>query len=268
MNNSGNWEDSYRSISPAYMMELIERLQVALTDRYPSPDDLRFYLEKWHESYDNFGDEQNFYFTNDRQGNVDLKRTLHEMPPDLVVRIAIDLGVDTPGLIPSVPTFRNVLKEQNPNAQAQFERAVKNVVEQPDEAVASAYSTLESVLKTIGEDESLEIGGSLRTTVGKKLISAVLSKLNLSGNKGAQKEINQICTGLISACNAIVELRNDKTSAHGSTPDAYVIDDPLWAELVVNSTATIGLFLWEFYQRTKAPQMNSPENTPEDEIPF
>lgn len=267
MNIGGQWEDAYRSISPAYMMELVGRLQTALENGYPDPDDLHLYLDKWHEDYDGFGDEQNFRYVYDKQADVDLKRTLHEMPPELVVRIAIDLGVDTPGFIPSMPSFRNVLKEQNPNAQAQFERAVRNVMEQPDLAVSSAYSTLESVLKTIGKDESLGIEEDLRKTVGKKLISAVIPKLGLRTGKEVPTEINQMCNGLISACIAITDLRNDKSDAHGSAPNDYVIDDPLWAELVVNATATVGLFLWEFYQRTRSPQRIITTHG-DDEIPF
>lgn len=41
---------------------------------------------------------------------IDLKKTLHQIDGETLLKIAIDLGLDTPDFIPSIPMFKNELK--------------------------------------------------------------------------------------------------------------------------------------------------------------
>lgn len=265
-NASSDAEMSYDKISPKYMMGLVQRVEGTLREAYPSLEDIQYYLEKWYE-----GDMNYENFTFHMMGNeLDLPRTLHDMPNDLLIRIAIDLGLDTPGMLPSIPVFVNTLKNQNSNAQANFERAVRNVREHPDDAVALASSTLEGLLKTIGGDKNLGIAEVASKQIGRKLVVSVMGALGLVSGGERPREINQIAKSLQGTCDAVIELRSNNSSAHGHQPDEYVIDDPLWAELVVNATATVGLFLWEYYERRR---ITEPSNTDENanwdsDIPF
>lgn len=51
----------------------------------------------------------------------------------------------------------------------------------------------------------------------------------------------------------------DKSMAHGKAPDGYVVNNPLWAETVVNCTATLEIFLWRLFER---PQIQHVEPKP------
>jgi len=53
------------------------------------------------------------------------------------------------------------------------------------------------------------------------------------------------------------------TNVHGKTTEDYIISDPLYAYLVVNSVTTIGLFLKSYY--IKKFSKEEPEL---DELPF
>ena len=61
------------------------------------------------------------------------------------------------------------------------------------------------------------------------------------------------------------------SSAHGKLQSEYIVDDPLWAGLVVNTSATLGLFLWEYYEKKYRPALEKGTEdepiSPED-IPF
>lgn len=260
--------DQYASISPKYTMGLVDRVSKQLADDFEAAEDIDFYLQKWLEPMDQW--TYNFEILRDIDGNVDVRRTLHGMPPDVLIRVAIDLGVETPGMLPSIPTFRNTLRDQNPNAQENFERAIRNVDAHPDDAVSLANSTLESVLKTIVADGGLGLTSEdVSKDVGKVLAKKVIPALGIASDKNAPAEVNRLASSLLSIAFAVSDLRNDKSSAHGNAPEDYVIDDPLWAELVVNATATVGLFLWEFYSRTKRKHEDSNARPFDmDDIPF
>ncbi len=69
------------------------------------------------------------------------------MDGETLIKIAIDLGVDTPDLIPSIPFFRNEIKAEYPTASQAFEKAYKEIEENPDIAIGLVNSALESIIK-------------------------------------------------------------------------------------------------------------------------
>src|SRR5690606_30651024 len=97
-------------ISPKYLMKLIADIEAALWDLFPSSKykNVRFYIEKWHKSelYNRDNDYwENFAIHIDNNNNIDLTRTLNGIDGETLLKIAIDLGVETPDFIPSIPTF-------------------------------------------------------------------------------------------------------------------------------------------------------------------
>ena len=84
---------------------------------------------------------------------IDLKKTLHQIDGETLLKIAIDLGLDTPDFIPSIPMFKNELKSSFETAAQTFEKAYCNVEKDPSLAIGLANSALESIIKAILKDK-------------------------------------------------------------------------------------------------------------------
>lgn len=264
-------------------MELVPKIEEVLWNMFDSSryQNVRRYIEKWHEEYEgynNWGENENFriYFKNEAATEIDLGETLHKMPKDVLIKIAIDLGVDTPGFLPAIPTFKNVLKDYNQSAYQNFERAVKNVYENPDQAVALATSALDGIIKSILKHEALATKAeTIKNKALPKQVAAIIKEFGFDDKNTAPQEIITLASQLRSIGTVVDDLRSDKSMAHGKTDDDYVIDDPLWASFVVNTCATLGLFLAEYFDKKYKPALkdkkakdvgDEPINL--DDIPF
>ena len=240
------------NISPKYQMRIVQN--DALFELYRGYDDVLSYLEKWHEVYDDFGHENfQIFFKDEEQKKIDTKRTLHNIDGDTLLKIAIDLGVETPDFIPSIPQFKNELKSSFETASQTFEKAYKNVETDPGLAIGLANSALESIIKEILHDERVEIQYEERDTLTKlsqKICKAFKQKVDPS----EPVEVKTITSSLINICSAIETLRSSKTMFHGKTDDSNVISKPLYAYMIVNSMTTVGLFFLQFYL-TEYPKM-------------
>ena len=130
------------------MQRLKEQVENALWNLFTKSKyrQVEEYIGRWYES-DDFNYE-NFSICR-KDNHIDLGRTLACMPNDILIKVAADIGVETPGLLPCIPVMKNVLNQNNTNAYANFERAVKSVYDHPDQSVALAASTLEGIFKTI-----------------------------------------------------------------------------------------------------------------------
>src|SRR5690606_29425032 len=112
-------------------------------EEFKTYKDVRFYIDKWHkqeETPDYFQNEppwENFCI-HTLDGKIELKGTLHSMPSDVLLKIAIDLNVDTPDFIPSIPTFKNKIKEEYASVYDTFTKALKNIEEDPGIALGLA----------------------------------------------------------------------------------------------------------------------------------
>lgn len=242
-------EMDYEDISPLYMQRLKNEVREALLKMFGSSSsrDLSQYIERWYES-DDFRYE-NFHIYEIDSGGIDLDSTLADMDNRTLMKIAADIGVQTPGLIPCIPLFTNILSENNGRALNNFERAVKSAYDDPDQSVALASSTLEGLFKTIlSQSENGETKGTNNKSL-EKLTKSVVQVLVDEDSTDCPKEIVTIASQLRGLGSSIDALRSDKSTAHGKTDEDYVIDDPLWAELIVNTTATLGIFLWRLHMR-------------------
>ena len=91
-------------------MELIQKVQKAIFDEYTSYTAVETYIrEFWDSGY--WNDNFQIYYKNDKNGKevIDLTATLSNMPQDDLFRVAIDIGVPVPMVIPAFPTFVRTL---------------------------------------------------------------------------------------------------------------------------------------------------------------
>jgi hypothetical protein len=249
-------------ISPKYQMKLAAEVEKAVWDEYGSYKNVRNYIEKWHEY-----DEQNYNWENFRivekdDKNIDLSSTIHSMPGEILLKVAIDLGVNTPDFIPSIPTFKNEIKSEYKTAYDTFSKAFKQIESDPSTAIGLANSALESIIKEILKDERIKskIKG---TETLYQLSSVILKEFNLTSTDHP-KEIKTIGNSLLAANQAIEKIRSEMTNFHGKTSEDFLIEDTIYAYFIVNSVATVGLFLNKFY-KTKYPE---PEIEGNDDLPF
>ena len=225
------------------------------------------YVRRWHD--DGGSIWENFCIF-EKDGHIDLSRTLAGMPNDILIKMAADIGVETPGLLPSIPVMKNILNQNNTNVYMNFERAVKDVYEHPDRSVALAASTLEGVFKTIlqNSDPDIQAKNPSLSELTVKVVKQLIGECDAS----APREIRTLASQLRGLGSTIDDLRSDKSTAHGKAAGDYVIDDELWAEAVVNATATLGLLLWRLHERScaEAKVTSTDQSIPtyDDDIPF
>lgn len=257
-------------------MKLVEDVENALWNMFTTSKyyNVEKYIEKWQEFEDrytdtgfNLGWTPQFEIKKQNDGSsIDLKSTLHSIDGETLLKIAIDLGVDTPDFIPSIPTFKNALKSDHRTAYDTFNKAYKQIETDPSLAIGLANSALESIIKEILKDDRI----SSKTTGGEtlyKLTSIILKEFNLTSDEHP-KEIKTIGNSLLAINQSIEKLRSEKTNFHGKTVDDYLIKDTVYTYFIINTVATVGLFLNSYY-KTKFPKPEISNLTEEsDDLPF
>lgn len=255
-------------ISPKYLMDLVSKIEKKIWLQYTSYKNALYYIEKWYE----FHDDQNYSWENFRivkkdTGDIDLLSTLHGIDGETILKIAIDLGIETPGFIPCTPQFKNTLKETYSSAFDSFEKAIKQIDEHPDVAIGLANSTLESIIKEIMHDVRIVINSSDKMTLY-ELTNCILKEFKLFPNKELPEEIMKIGSSLIQINQNIEKLRSNKTDLHGKTSIDYKITDSMYAYFVVNSVTTVGLFLDSYYKSKYPKEEIIEEDDQVDNLPF
>jgi len=243
-------------VSPKYRMQLVNSVEKAIWDEYKSYKHVRLYINKWHKNnYDpnGFNNDywENFAIVEKPNKEIDLTSTLHNFSGTDLLKIAIDLGVDTPDFIPSIPTFKNELKSEYKTAYDTFNKAFKQIETDPSIAVGLANSALESIIKEILKDDriSCKINGGETLYM---LTSIILKEFNIT-NDEHPKEIKTIGSSLLAINQSIEKLRSEKTDFHGKTNDDYLITDTIYTYFIINAVTTVGLFLNSYY-KTKFPK--------------
>lgn len=132
------------------------------------------------------------------------------------------------------------------SVQADFDRALSQAEADPEDAVTSACSTLESVCKCL-LDEMDESYPSRQDIAG--LAQAVEDKLNISpGRDDIEPDIKRILGGLTNVSRGIGSLRTHCGDAHGRGRDVQRIDSRI-ARLAIHSASTVALFFIETWQK-------------------
>ncbi|MBR5493463.1 MAG: abortive infection family protein [Alistipes sp.] len=249
-------------ISPKYRVSLIENIEKAIWETYKSYTQVYMYMSGWQQY-------KNFDIITSLSNNIVLVPTLNNIDSETLLKIAIDLGVDTPDFIPSIPTFRNEIKAEYSTASTTFEKAYKFIESEPETAIGLANSALESIIKEILKDGRITTEWKETDTLY-SLIRSLLKEFKMQSNSNMPEEIKTIGSSLAAIAQGIEKLRSDKTLFHGKTDDDYVISDPMYVYFVVNSVCTVGMFLRSFYKK-HYPQQQTIEYNNEfglDDLPL
>lgn len=250
-------------------MKIVKAINDKLYGLFKSYDDVEAYVEKWREVYDDFGNA-NYYiqYKDSERQKIDLKKTLHQIDGETLLKIAIDLGIETPDFIPSIPVFKNELKSSYETAAQTFDKAYCNVEKDPGLAVGLANSALESIIKEILKDKKLQVQYNSKDTLS-KLIKNICKAFRLENDISLPQEIQTITSSLIACSSAIEDLRSTKTEMHGKTQDDFIVDEPLYAYFIINAVSTVGLFLLNYYKEKCTRQANKlPSIFDSDDLPF
>jgi hypothetical protein len=251
-------------ISPKYQMKLVKSVSDVIWSEYKTYKEVKYYITKWHRSvYDDFGNSWENFSIIDEGGKMDLMQTLHNMNETDLLKVAIDLGVDTPDFIPSIPTFKNELKAAYKTAYDTFTKAYKQIETDPSTAIGLANSALESIIKEILKDSRIASKISGGETLY-KLTVIILKEFNIT-NQEHPTELKTIGNSLIAINQAIEKLRSEKTNFHGKTSDDYLINDTIYTYFIVNAVSTVGLFLNSYYKTKFPKQVLKAES---DDLPF
>ncbi|MBL0064977.1 MAG: abortive infection family protein [Bacteroidetes bacterium] len=246
-------------------MKLVISVHDAILKEFKTAKEISYYINKWHKSEIDWNNNwENFVIAKKENTEIDLLETLHNIPASDLLKIAIDLGVDTPDFIPSIPTFRNELKSDFKTAYDTFTKAFKQIESDPSIAVGLANSALESIIKEILRDGRIKNKINGGETLH-RLCLIILKEFNLI-NEEHPKEIKTIAGSLINICQTIEKLRSEKTDFHGKTDDDYLIKDPVYTYFIINAVTTVGLFLISYY-KTKFPKLKR-EAEIKDDLPF
>jgi hypothetical protein len=163
----------------------------------------------------------------------------------LIAKLACDLSVDLPSKTTHTATdFKSILElNQLHSVMDDFNRAIDNIIIDPDVAITAASSTLESICKAILEffNEPYPTAESIQP-----LINKTYKLLNLSADQHAEEQIKKILGGLNSVATGIGTLRTKNSAAHGHGLKRTRLSQR-HVRLVVNSCSTIGLFILETY---------------------
>ena len=255
-------------VSPKYIINLVAKIEKSIWDEFSSYKNVEGYIKRWHEANDGFGDYyENFEIVNRDDGNVDLPKTLQGIEDDeLLLRIAVDMGIEVPDLVYSIPEIKGILSSGYETAATTFENALKKVCDEPATSVCCANSALESIIKHICQNDSIADCDPNDTLYD--LTQHILKEFKYYPCKDMEQEIRNIGSGLLTVAQNIEAMRSKHAdTSHGKTDDDYIIDDDLYAKFVLNAVTTMGLLLLNFYEKKYLPNQTN-ESSSEESIPF
>ena len=99
------------------------------------------------------------------------------------------------------------------------------------------------------------------------MTNQILKELSLFPQNSMPNEIKAIGSSMLSMNKNIEQLRSNKSRFHGKLEEDIFINESIYAYFIVNSVATIGLFLISFY-KTKFKIQEIQEIEEIEEIPF
>jgi hypothetical protein len=252
-------------ISPKFKMKILAEVETAIWEEYKTYKKVRQYMTQWIEEYD--WNTRNFnIITKGNNDEIDLSQTLTLIDDETLLKIAADIGVNTPDFIPAVAEIYNIFKVNYQTAGETFKQALNQCYEHPDNAVSLANSALESIIKHILKDSKFENFDKTKTLYDQAV--DILKQFQLYPEQEMPTEIKTIGSSLLAVSRAIEQLRSEKTSSHGKLSEDRIIDDPLYASFIINSVATVGIFLINYYERKLGIKESSEPNIIEKDLPF
>jgi hypothetical protein len=156
--------------------------------------------------------------------------------------------IEAGGTAPVTELFGKATYLTLPNVKADFERAISCIDSDPEGAITSACSTVESVAKSILDDLAKPYPKDQSI---QPLVLTTLRELKLAPDQYSEAEIKRILGGLLNIAAGIGVLRTKYGDAHGRGKEfAQLLSRH--ARLAVNAASTIGLFLLESYLEIKS----------------
>lgn len=136
--------------------------------------------------------------------------------------------------------------------EAEYQRAYATVESDPPAAVTAACSIMESLCKTILEEDGVDLPS--KQTLA-PLWSATTKHLGLSPGEQIDDDIKRILQGLLSVADGVAALRTHAGSAHGRSSSTktkrYKLADR-HARLAVHAAHTMALFVWDTWNHRRA----------------
>lgn len=252
-------------ISPSYKMNLVRNIQDVLVTKYTGRE-ITFYIQNWQEIYDNFGNcNFDISYSDQNCEYIDIETTLHGIDGETLLKMAIDLGVETPDYIPSIPIFRNEIKSSYRYASRTFEKAFKDVESDPETACGLAVAALESIIKEIMSDSRILIQCRDKNDLY-KLTEDILKAFSIVPSTEVIPELRTLGSALMKSAKALSDIRGDKSALHGHKTGDILISNPTSAYFIVNSISSLGLFLNGVYKQLFPPTIQLDQN--DEELPF
>ena len=178
-----------------------------------------------------------------------VQNLLKNVDSSIIVNIATELNlISANSGITSVESMQELIKSHDLNSVLEdFNRALRNIENDPEQAIVSSSSTLESICKAIIELDGQDLPKKqTMTTVLAKAVAIV----NISPKNHSDGEIKRILGGIQNVILGIGALRSGFSSAHGHGIKKYRLSHR-HVRLLVNSMVTFGMFLIETYIEKK-----------------
>lgn len=159
--------------------------------------------------------------------------------------------IQSAGVINASKKLSEIIKTRDlPGIEAEFQRAIGSIDNDPPSALSAACAILEALCKSyIDENYPEEMPNK---QILDKLWGVVSKKLKCSPSKDLDQDINKILSAMNSLVSGIASLRTHAGSAHGRSNAVYSDSSkrpyriqPRHARLAVNSAHTLTYFLIE-----------------------
>lgn len=166
----------------------------------------------------------------------------------IIDRLELGLALTTPAHLRRLSSTANIINFDT--VSRDLDRALEAADKDPESAITSACSTVESVCRSI----LIEMGEGLPAKKDvKSLFNAVKKPLGLSPDKKVNDElvaddVRKVLGGIATVVEGIAALRTHAGDAHGRESGYKRVDTRI-ANLAVNSASTISLFLIETWQK-------------------
>ena len=143
-------------------------------------------------------------------------------------------------------SLKDIIKKHDISSiNSEFDRALKNVDLNPEEAVSAASNILESICKVYIEDEGLEMPNKADL---QPVWSVVRKDLGFDPKSVEDRDLKEILSGVFATVNGIGALRTHASSAHARGRKRYNLQ-PRHARLAIHSAHTIAAFILESWEK-------------------
>ncbi len=242
-------------ISPQVIMDIEEKVCIALTKRFDTTDYLCHYLALWEVPF--------YVFLNldDKpericSGNYEcvfraLQEKIREVATckdgeKILFNIARDLGIDVPGVVYAVPEILEIKGDEYKNIRDKFDEAYRELARDHNQAISDTFVALETTMHKILLELKVN-EQDIQTKSLTKLVAKLLDDENFLKNKDDKEYTGYITNIIKSDCKELQTIRSSHTGKNHANKS--VVEDTIYAELLLNISASIALFLIKFYER-------------------